>query len=154
MTQLLLTSLKVEYETTDITIEDLCAKHSTTPDELTWWPLENDPKAPVPEVVEESSETRALASQIPTLSKKDTTTATIDPTIKDDIATFKRLAVDHALTFIKTQAQFSEVKEFKDVVAVIDSIDKSLQEKPGSNSTPVQVNVMVQSIMQGFTDDC
>lgn len=71
---------------------------------------------------------------------------------KEKIAQFKELALDHCLTFMKKDARYAEVKEFKDIVAVVDSIEKSYDKSKGSD-TPT-INILVQNLVERFRDDC
>jgi len=72
-----------------------------------------------------------------------------------DIAKFKESAVQHCLNFMVNDAQMAETKEFKEVVSIIDTLEKSLVPKvPEGPSTQVTVQVMVQNLMGGQPDDC
>lgn len=76
----------------------------------------------------------------------------IVPDTKEKIAQFKELALDHCLTFMKKDARYAEVKEFKDIVAVVDSIEKSYDKSKGTD-TPT-INILVQNLVERFRDDC
>ena len=136
MDKLLLMAYEEEYRThPTLTIDNICEKYSVDRKDLTgchtWTKQEIVPKqhiAPKQEI------------------------ASIDIQTKEEkIEEFKKLALDHALSFMRTDAKFAEVKEFKDIVAVVDSIDKSYQKAPTDTTT---VNVLVQNIMQRAIDDC
>lgn len=76
----------------------------------------------------------------------------IVPDTKEKIAQFKELALDHCLTFMQKDAKYAEVKEFKDIVAVVDSIEKSYDKSKGTD-TPT-INILVQNLVERFRDDC
>lgn len=76
----------------------------------------------------------------------------IVPDTKEKIAQFKELALDHCLTFMKKDARYAEVKEFKDIVAVVDSIEKSYDKSKGTDAPTI--NILVQNLVERFRDDC
>lgn len=178
MTTHRLSLLREEYETTSITLEDLCVYHGVLLKELkgykTWKKLatiaegpdfshllvsEIEPEVPALEEasVEPSIEEVAQASTPPT-----TTQATILPVIDNDtdiveeiradIKTCKRLAMARCKEFLTNDAKFAEVKEIKDIVSIVNDIDKSMQVvKVVDGAT---VNVYINNLINNFRDDC
>jgi hypothetical protein len=71
----------------------------------------------------------------------------------DKIARFKELAVQHCITFMERDAKFSEVKEFKDIVAIVDTLEKSYQKVDPDAGKPT-INIMINNLMERFKDDC
>ena len=158
----LLSTYKIEYETTSITIPELCAKYNVSTKDLkgyTKWtkPLTIDkednlmPEQPI-EIV--------IAPRVPTNTSKlivesapKIQPANIEPSddITKDIEAFKKQAMAHALKFMSDDAEFAEVKEFKDMVAIVDSIEKSYK---GTETTSTPVTMLVQNIVNNFKDDC
>ena len=107
-------------------------------------------------VVTKSKPVRAKKTKEPPTVEVLTCSVPVDseivPDTKEKIAQFKELALDHCLTFMKKDARYAEVKEFKDIVAVVDSIEKSY-DKSKSTDTPT-INILVQNLVERFRDDC
>ena len=141
MTKLLLTQYRLEYETDpDITIEQLVEKYNLKLEDLKGYeewakPHDNNPYHTHNDIVPYEH-----TSLVP--PSKD---------LEGDIKTFKEKAIAHCLAFIEKDARFAEVKEFKDIVSIVDSIDKSLK---GTNDGGPTINVLVQNIAERFVDDC
>ena len=83
------------------------------------------------------------------LHSQELVTSPIELTNEEKIKEFKTLALDRCLHFIKSDVRFAEVKEFKDIVAIVDTLDK----KSGIDTTTT-INVLVQNIQEKFVDDC
>lgn len=172
MTKLLLASLRIEYETTSITLDSLCHKHKVKPEQLKGsieWKkkpgiIEDveivEPitiEAEQPTIVKEVEPIEASPIQPTIVTKpKELTTKpeepTIELTIEDKIKDFKEKAIDAALVFINQDVRFAEIKEFKDMVSIVDSIDSSLK-KPSTNNAPT-INILVQNLTERYKDDC
>ena len=148
----LLLAYQTEYETTDISIEDLCAKYDIQTKQLkgyTNWvkrqeePLQGDTsEVQVIDIPKDTSKVQVI--DIP----KDT------EELLENVEEFKKLAVAHAVKFMKNDAEFAEVKEFKDMVAIVDSIEKSYKDVKSNEPT---INVLIQNLTQKFRDtpdDC
>jgi len=181
MTKLLLQSYRMEYETTDITIDNLCDKYNLSTSDLsgyTKWtktleideePEEQHEPEPIvtePEdIIEEPiviepvmlSCDEPIVPEVMLPTPSQATTPALDKyedgdtDIKDQILSFKKSALNYAVEFMENDVKFAEVKEFKDIVSIVDSIDKSFQKNTESTTT---VNVMIQNIMSEFHDDC
>ena len=159
MTKLLLVSLQIEYETTDITIDDLCLKHNVNLKDLRGYEAWNKPLELQPIVIEEpivitkpTEEPVVLTPPIvPKKPESPEKQTIVSKDIKDKVAEFKELAMEEALRFIRKDVKFAEIKEFKDMVAIVDSIDKSLQKPTSSAPT---INILVQNLAERYRDDC
>lgn len=176
MTAHRLSLLREEYETTSITIDELCLYHGVLLKELKGyknWKKRADieevdvshllvseveePQAPVLEddlVIEEVTQ----ASTPPTTTQATTLPAVIDDDadiveeIRADIKACKRLAMARCKEFLINDAKFAEVKELKDIVSIVNDIDKSMQVvKAADGST---VNVYINNLINNFRDDC
>lgn len=73
--------------------------------------------------------------------------------VQEKISAFKEAALDHCISFMAKDAKFAEVKEFKDIVAVVDSIEKSYQKADTKDRGPT-INILVQNLTERFRDDC
>lgn len=134
----LLLTYKAEYENTSITIDELIHKYSVTIDELgdcdKW--LKN-----------------SAPSQNVQLVTTNTDTKKSKETILDEINDFKIAAVTYANDFMKNDIAYADIKDFKDIVAIVDSIEKSYKDTK-DNTT---INVLIQNLQQRFKDtkdDC
>jgi hypothetical protein len=149
MNDILLEAYKTEFETTDITISELLKKYSITKRKLKGH--EDWTKRLQQDFVNDQ---QTLLLVTPSTNMPTTTThdSTISKTNAEKIEAFKTAALDRALLFIEVDAQFAEVKEFKDIVAIVDSIEKSYQ-KVDPEAGKSTVNLFVQQIMAQFKDD-
>lgn len=133
----LLKAYKTEYETTDISLDTLLSKYDldeTKIDTSTWQKRSTVATKPQP-----------IAEVLP---------KPIDnpETISDKIEQFKVEALNLALTAIKNfDKEFDTVKDFKDLVLLVDTIEKSYK---NSNDDKVNVNIVLQNILQNYKDDC
>lgn len=178
MTAHRLSLLREEYETTSITIDELCLYHGVLPKELkgykNWKKHANieevdvshllvseveEPQAPVLEddpVIEEVPKTStppitttAQATILPAVIDNDTDIA---EEIRADIKTCKRLAIARCKEFLINDAKFAEVKEIKDIVSIVNDIDKSMQVVKVADGPTV--NVYINNLINNFRDDC
>lgn len=145
-------AIKAEYEQTNITKEAIKAKYpqyhldmtdweKATPSHLHLAPQEQRPAALHPGKI----------IPLDIISQKEGTLA--PDTIKANIAEFKALAVSTALTTLKESQNYIEVKEFKDLVNIVDTVDKSYQKK--DETPPVAVFMTnITNLIQEQTDDC
>lgn len=69
------------------------------------------------------------------------------------IENFKVLALDHCINFMNKDAKFADVKEFKDIVAIVDTLEKSYQKADPDSGKPT-INIMINNLMERFKDDC
>ena len=140
-TQLL--SYQIEYESTEITIDELCYKYDIKKKDLKGHKDWEKPSTTTSEEIQHTI--------VPTTTSTIVPATTEHNSLIEDIMEFKRLALAQAMHFIKEEAKFAEVKEFKDIVSIVDSIDKSLKDTIDTGPT---VNIMVQNIVEKFKDDC
>ena len=178
MTAHRLSLLREEYETTSITIDELCLYHGVLLKELkgykNWKKHANieevdvshllvseveEPQAPVLEddpVIEEVP--KASTPPIITTTQATTLPAVIDndtdivEEIRADIKTCKRLAMARCKEFLINDAKFAEVKELKDIVSIVNDIDKSLQVVKVADGPTV--SVYINNLINNFRDDC
>lgn len=177
MTTHRLSLLREEYETTNITIDELCLYHGVLPKELkgykNWKKYANieevdvshllvseveEPQAPVLEddpVIEEVPQTSTppittttQATPLPAVIANDTDIEEI----RADIKTCKRLAMARCKEFLTNDAKFAEVKEIKDIVSIVNDIDKSMQVVKVEDGATV--NVYINNLINNFRDDC
>ena len=160
---------KAEYETTNITLEALLEKYDLAKEELpgheTWIAYNSKPAiaiAPKKTRTQKKTDT-ILAQPIIALPKPadilpETPADILQETIGAEaqltkIANFKELALDHCIRFMSKDAKFAEVKEFKDIVAIVDSLEKSYQKVDPEAGKPT-INIMINNLMERFKDDC
>lgn len=168
MTTHRLSLLREEYETTTITIDELCLYHGVLLKELkghkSWKKiaqaeptidiasfLEDEGQLPEPlPVIEEvaSLPTPTLPSTaLPAAPQPDTLDIA---QLKLDIGTCKQLAITRCKDFLTNDAKFAEIKEIKDVVAIVSDIDKSIA---GTSQGGTTVNVLINNLIASFRDD-
>ena len=177
MTTHRLSLLREEYETSSITIDELCLYHGVLLKELKGyknWKKRADIEevdishllvSELPEPITIIAEVEPVIEEVqqtttPPITQPQTTTlpAAIDndsdiiEEIRADIKTCKRLAMARCKEFLTNDAKFAEVKEIKDVVSIVNDIDKSLQVvKVAEGAT---VNVYINNLINNFRDDC
>ena len=135
----LLLQYQEEYETTPgLTIDQICKKYEVETKQLkgyTKWAKRNQETNKLPEIQEPINSTIVIATE-EALSK--------------DIDEFKTLAMAHALKFMRNDAEFAEVKEFKDMVSIVGTIEASIKDIKPENT----INIAIQNIVKEFKDDC
>jgi uncharacterized protein YicC (UPF0701 family) len=140
----LLLSYQAEYERNqDMTIEDLCEKYDVQPKQLKGYTKWQKRQAETLEVITQPKVGYQVEKPSVLKPKEETL---------DNIEEFKQLAIKHAVHFIKEDAQFAEVKEFKDMVAIVDSIEKSYRDTKDTSGTTI--NIAIQTLVEKFRDDC
>ena len=179
MTAHRLSLLREEYETTSITLEDLCIYHGVLLKELkgykNWKKHANIEEVDVSHLLVSEIEPTTIPTliadiepvieEVPQVSTPPITTTTQATTlpaviandtdieeIRADIKTCKRLAMVRCKEFLTNDAKFAEVKEIKDIVSIVNDIDKSMQVvKVADGAT---VNVYINNLINNFRDDC
>lgn len=144
MTATQLLNHKIEYETTDISLPSLCTKYSIKKDQLKdclTWKKENANVI----VGEQELYPRAIQD-----TKTDQDYSETEQSFLEDITKFKRLAIKHALHAVK-DAQYLEVKEFKDLVSIMDTIEKSVL--PRDEDSQTNINIAIQNMARKYNDD-
>jgi len=161
---------KAEYETTPITIEALMTKYELSYDDIkgheTWIsflapkPTVTKPKpkatkkqVKIDTIIDSIAITPSTIVTTPATSQSLTTETIATEVQLEKIANFKELALDHCIKFMTKDAQWSEVKEFKDIVAIVDSLEKSYQKIDPDAGKPT-INIMINNLMERFQDDC
>ena len=186
MTTHRLSLLREEYETTSITIDELCLYHGVLLKELKGYKnwkkradieevdvshllvSEVEPEVPAPSGVSALEEASAepVIEEVPQASTPPITTTTQATTlpavidndadiveeIRADIKTCKRLAMARCKEFLINDAKFAEVKEIKDIVSIVNDIDKSMQVVKVADGPTV--NVYINNLINNFRDDC
>jgi len=137
----LLLSYKIEYETTNISINELCEKYNITKEELgdyqTWTKLALEPEQPVTQT------TPAIAP-----SQQPIVTQDISPL--DKLAEVKDKLISTCKAIVEQQGIYTDVKELKDITKVITDLEASYKEAKDQGPT---INVLVQNITERFKDD-
>lgn len=147
---LLVRSYKIEYETTQITKEQLRMKYQIPESlDMTGWAKPQGPQQEQ-EILPPATTPQNPA---PPPADIDQPNLAID-TMLEDILEIKQTAVNHVKTWMATEAEFAEVKEFKDMLAVVDGIEKSIRPQVQEKPVGVTVQVLVQNLMQEFQRDC
>lgn len=169
---LMLAAYKAEYESTNITIEELKLKYDLTDSDIegyeSWvaygtfaqYCTNVEVKKPK-KVTKSQAKTNKVIEQstIVTEPTKEIAIAqVVEPYLNLEvqlakIANFKELALDHCIKFMSQDAKFAEVKEFKDIVAIVDSLEKSYQKVDPDAGKPT-INILIQNLVERFTDDC
>lgn len=172
MTTHRLSLLREEYETTTITIDELCLYHGVPLKELkghkSWKKIaQAEPTIDIASFLEdeELATTLTIATSEPVIEEvasppSATTLPTLPATpqpdtldiaqLKLDIGTCKQLAITRCKDFLTNDAKFAEIKEIKDVVAIVSDIDKSLV---GTSQGGTTVNVLINNLIASFRDD-
>lgn len=160
---------KAEYEhNPTITIDELLTKYSITLEDIAGyetWIKPGQENIVITTPTKKPKRVKAIDKVLANLDKPIEVLPPIVPTIPVEpesmatevqlqkIENFKNLALDHCLKFMQKDAQFSEVKEFKDIVAIVDSLEKSYQKVDPDAGKPT-INILVQNLMERFQDDC
>jgi len=164
---------RTEYETTSITLKELMEKYDLTHEDIPGheqWVSKSTvttttkPTKQPPTRARKTKKVDKLISDIISepvqplttlVTIEEPTIATTEPTETqlDKIAQFKELALDHCINFMNKDARFSEVKEFKDIVAIVDTLEKSYQKVDPEAGKPT-INILINNLMERFNDDC
>ena len=156
MSPILLKAYRAEFNSTHIELEAIKKKYSLTDEDVKDW--SQGPKEPEtektldifkePEVLETiivpnqtPSEPSTVTQQVVTMDKEK---------LQEDIDTFKRHAMKFALDEM-ADGVVLEIKEFKDLVAVVTNIETSIKDTRDTGPT---INILVQNLTEKFTDDC
>lgn len=156
---------KAEYEQNlTITLDELLAKYQLAKEDLPGCETWTKPNSSI-QTIEKAKPKKKVKVIDKVLASIDTQTITpaIDKTILPEtqateaqlkkIESFKELALDHCLNFMVKDSKFSEVKEFKDIVAIVDSLEKSYQKADPDAGKPT-INIMINNLLERFSDDC
>jgi hypothetical protein len=138
-------SYRIEYESTDISIEHLRMKYKI-PEGLDTSSWKKQSIAILPPVPIEPLPAN------PAPLEEDQPNIVIE--MLDDILTIKQSAIARIKTWMADDAEYAEVKEFKDMLAVVDGIEKSIRPQAPAKAEGVTIQVLVQNLMQEFQRDC
>ena len=154
---------QAEYEHTNITIDALLEKYQLTKDDIKGYEswrkpgevelVKTKPKRTkkIDKVLQTLEDQPIVPEVITTPDLEIETTATESQLKK--IEEFKELALAHCLNFMHRDAKLSEVKEFKDIVAIVNTLETSYQKTDPDAGKPT-INILVQNLMERFNDDC
>lgn len=141
---------RAEYETDpDITIDEICSKYNIERSAL-------GPTNDWQKVIELDSAPTESNTPVPItiLDPKDstiTTPATKEVSNnKDLIDEFKSITLGEALNRIKAEGSEMSVKDMKELVSLVDTIDRSFHKSTDAN----QINIFVQNVISRYIDDC
>jgi len=126
----LLLTYQAEYETTpDMTIDDIRTKYDVRTKQLkgyTKWQKRAE-NSDEPTEAEAEDFDVSIVPSVPKKPNHDLAIPKDREELLTDIDNFKSLAIAHAVKFMKDDAEFAEVKEFKDMVAIVDSMRKVIE---------------------------
>jgi len=138
----LIQAYKSEFEQTDITIDELCHKYEVDKEQIVGYE----------EWTKNIVEPQLEQTPVTLVTQENNTLVTIEEEsdILDDVENFKKLAMAHAIKFMKQDAEYAEIKEFKDMCKVVLDIEASYKDSKPEN----QINIAIQNIIKDFKDDC
>lgn len=136
---------KAEFETSNISIPDICKKYNIIPEDLgdtsDWEKRASEPNT---DIIVIDKEEDITPSEI-----VDT-----DDCMLDDIREIKKLALDSTRQFFQDyDTNEVSTKEFKDMVGVLKDIESGELVRQGVDKGPT-VNILVQNMVERFKDDC
>ncbi len=133
---------KKEFESTPITLHALKAKYHLEhlPEESEDWikTLVEEPKTLVTNAEPKSPQTIV-----------STNNSIQEYKLQDDVDKAKQLIMKNALTILAEEITDISIKEFKDIVSIVDSMDNKKQD-----DSQQQINIQINNMIQGFKDDC
>ena len=136
----LLLSYKIEYETTPISIEELCDKYSITREELgdyqTW-----TKSLPL---------SQGQHQLTPATAPNEQHIVTQDISPLDRLAEVKDKLISTCKAMVDQYGIYTDVKELKDLTKVITDLEASYKDTKDQGPT---INVLVQNITERFKDD-
>lgn len=135
---------KREYETTPISLADIKAKYNIkdTVDTSDWTKSIVSSKAILAQAQPSVPQTPHNNSLV---SSSDE-----DYNLQDDVDKAKKLIVKNALDILVHDTNDITIKEFKDVVSIIDTLDN----KKDTNNSQTNITIAIQNLVKGFNDDC
>jgi len=146
---------KVEFETSNITIEELCRKYNITKEQLgstEKWEKRATVVLANPICIEKRPNT--IGKPAHSKGNKDIIVSGEPKTMLDTIQETKELALDSTKQFFENyNTDEVTTKEFKDMVGVLKDLEAGelLKEGKGQGTT---VNILVQNLTERFRDDC
>jgi hypothetical protein len=134
---------RAEYETDPyITIDEICDKYNIERSAL-------GPTNDWQKVSELESEPAPTTVPVTVVDPKEVK-ATVVSSNKDMIDEFKSITLGEALERIRSEGSEMSVKDMKELVALVDTIDRSFHKSTDAN----QINIIVQNVISRYVDDC
>lgn len=139
---------RAEYETDpDISIDDICLKYNIERSAL-------GPTSDWQKVIDLPTESVPAPTNTPTVPiqivPKDKSITKEVSSVKDLIDEFKTITIGEALDRIKDEGASMSVKDLKELVSLVDTIDRSYNKHSDAN----QINIIVQNVISRYVDDC
>lgn len=135
---------RAEYETDpDITIDEICNKYSIERSAL-------GPTSDWQKVINLASPTESVPAPTNTPTVPISLVTKEVSSIKDLIDEFKNLTIGEALDRMRSEGSEMSVKDMKELVALVDTIDRSYNKHSDAN----QINIIVQNVISRYVDDC
>jgi len=133
--------MKIEYDTTDIDIDTLCAKYEVNKEDLDWYKEPTLlPKQPIETTI---------------VPGKFATPSTPEQVALDLLLQATRDVKEKAVAWAKDKLDYDSdelmPKDVKDLVAIVDTVEAGF--KPKDKEGAIVVNVLVQNLMDA-KDDC
>jgi len=154
----LLLTYRTEYETTPgLTLSELCDRYniklSDLKDTSKWF--KRCKAEPKPLVIPRAVVAKLDTIIAPPAEDKPLVMPTVELKTREqmlmEVNNFKALALTHALKFISCDAEFAEVKELKDMVSIVDTIERSYKD---ASTSPHTVSSAIKNLVEEFRDDC
>lgn len=141
---------KTEFETSNISLEDLLEKYNITKEELgstsSW-------KKRV-EVLPDNTYKRKDIIKPDITPSPETVEPVLDENFLDIIQDTKKLALASTKQFFENyNTDEVTTKEFKDMVVVLRDLESGELIRQGKNTGPT-VNILIQNLTEKFQDDC
>lgn len=141
---------KTEFETSNISLEDLLEKYNITKEELgstsSW-------KKRV-EVLPDNTYKRKDIIKPDITPSPETVEPVLDENFLDIIQDIKKLALASTKQFFENyNTDEVTTKEFKDMVVVLRDLESGELIRQGKNTGPT-VNILIQNLTEKFQDDC
>lgn len=130
---------QIEFETTDISLEQLCVKYKLDPADLT-----NSEKwvKKLPSL----SHSKPLAGELITEEEDEDE----DTDIQANIEEIKKVLSKKMVDLANSINNFTDVKEVKELMMAVKTLEESTKSRPPERG----VVVIVQNIIKEYPDDC
>lgn len=147
---------RAEYETDPyITIDEICDKYNIEKTALgptnDWQKVIDTPLTKSQQVESNLAPTESNTPvPITILDPKDKSITKEVSSNKDLIDEFKSITLGEALNRMKAEGSEMSVKDMKELVSLVDTIDRSFHKSTDAN----QINIIVQNVISRYVDDC
>lgn len=144
---------KAEFETTNLTIEEIITKYNIDKESLgsteTW-----EKRATV-QIKKLDSFKPVIVPDLAPNTSLETNRLDEGEDILEEIQSIKRLALSSTREFFEG-FDIDEIttKEFKDMVGVLKDIEVGELARQGKGNSGPTINILVQSLTENFKDDC